>query len=107
MLTKEQINTVQDNNIEAVFVPEWNGEVCVKGMSAIDANTLFLATPDGKNANMMGLVLVRCLCDEQGNRLYADDEAELIGKHPSKVLKPLLDVAMRLSGLGDEGLEKN
>jgi len=77
-------------------------------MSVIDASTYFQGASSGKDPEGIGRLLVRCIVDAEGNRVYTDDETALIGSKPMKLIAPLVEIAMRESGLSDEeGLRKN
>lgn len=56
--------------------------------------------------NIRAKLLVRSICDDQGNRLFSDsDEAEL-GAIPADILDQLFTVAQKLSGLGSNDIEE-
>ena len=114
MLTREQIQQAADLKRETVAVPEWGGEVLVSEMtgSARDAFEQSLVAKDGQRdlANLRARLLVRCLVDEGGNRLYADDETALLGNKAAGALDRLFAVAQRLNSLGaaaEEDAAKN
>ena len=53
-------------------------------------------------------VLVRCLCDEHGERLFADDDAIVISALPCELMDALYEAALNISGMGKRGgPEKN
>jgi hypothetical protein len=112
-LTKAAILAAQDLKSEAVAVPEWGGEVLVRGMSGLERDGIShsLRQADGK----MDLEKFRtsvCACsivDEQGKRLFTDAEVEELGAKSTTALDRVYAAASRLSGLGSENedLEKN
>jgi len=62
------------------------------------------------NIEYLAILLVRCLVDEDGARLYGDDETGDIKRLPTSTLMPLAEAAMRVNGLSEESaeeLEKN
>ncbi|MBI4800631.1 MAG: hypothetical protein HY794_18225 [Desulfarculus sp.] len=111
MLTKEQILAVQDLPSETVDVPEWGGGVVVRGLAAAarvawggDA----FETVDGQTRakpDFQAQLLVLCLVDAQGNRLFSDDDVPSLADKSSLVVGRLYDVAVRLSGIGTKAIE--
>lgn len=85
----------------------------IRGMRGLerDAFEASLIVGDGADAkrdisNLRARVVVRCLVDEAGNRLFRDDEAGELGAIAGDALDRLYDVAARLSGIGAKDLEK-
>lgn len=111
MLTRDSILTASDIQTRDVDVPEWGGTVRVRGLSgrARDAFELTLSEPgpDGDRvpsvANVRARLLIRCLVDEAGTRLFADTDAYALGEKAGNVLDRLFDVACELSGLDFAG----
>jgi hypothetical protein len=86
---RSQILAADDLPREAVAVPEWGGV------------TVWVRTLTGTERDRF---------ETQGARLFADGDAGALGKKSSKALDRLLEVAMRLSGIGakqQEEAEKN
>jgi hypothetical protein len=66
--------------------------------------------PNLNKTNQRAKLLVRCLVDAAGKRIFDDGDIILVGEWPAAVLDPIYDQAMRLSGIGleaQEELEKN
>jgi hypothetical protein len=60
--------------------------------------------------NIRASLVVRCLTDEAGVRLFTDSEIAEVGAMPASVIDKLYEHCQRLSGLGAkdaEELEKN
>lgn len=51
-------------------------------------------------------LIVACVRDEQGNKLFTADDIEAIGEQSSQVVQRIFNVAMRLSGFSDSDVEK-
>ena len=119
MLTKEQMLERSKRKIEEVKVKAWDDEIVyLRGMTGADRNSFLITAKDHKRSTPKKYVIneaiyahelvARCLCDENGKRLFSDDESDLVGGFPSEVIDQLMAVAQRLSGLdGDEEAEKN
>ena len=116
LLNREAVLGAMDLPTERVSVPEWGGEVLLRGLTAgeFDALQQEYSTPqdDGSyrfqhEGFRIGL-LSKCLVDEEGRNLLAPGDFLLLAHKSNQVLSRLFDVAARLSGLGGEHTpEKN
>jgi hypothetical protein len=112
-LSRDDIMKASDNDPEEVNVPEWGGVVLVRGMTGRerDAFEVSLMTPGrgGKRvmdpANVRAKVVVRCVVDDDGERLFTDADVVEVGGKSAAALERLYAVAARLSGLSDEDQE--
>lgn len=117
MLTKEQILAVKDLQIEHVDIPEWGGDICVRGMTGSERDAFEASVVDlrgnAQKFNMLNLrakLVALTACDEDGNRIFEDVDVVELGKKSASALQRVFDVAQRLSGLTKEeikALEKN
>ncbi|NUQ99555.1 MAG: hypothetical protein HOY79_24375 [Streptomyces sp.] len=114
-LSRDGILAANDIQIEKVPVPEWGDEVIIRGLTGDELDSFqgsvrqFRPTFDGKGMEsvliqegMRAKLLVKCLVDEAGERLFTDQDAPALGAKAGAVIDRLYDVAARLSGLSDE-----
>jgi hypothetical protein len=114
-LSRDGILGAVDVQIEKVPVPEWGDEVIVRGLTGDELDDYqgsvrqFRPTFDGKGMEavliqegMRAKLLVKCLIDEAGERLFTDQDAPALGAKNGSVIDRLYDVAARLSGLSEE-----
>ncbi|MFI6560401.1 hypothetical protein [Streptomyces sp. NPDC050534] len=114
-LSRDGILAVDDIQIEKVPVPEWGDEAIIRGLTGDELDAFqgsireFRPTFDGKGMEavliqegMRAKLLVKCLIDENGDRLFTDQDASALGAKNGAVLDKLYDVAARLSGLSEE-----
>jgi hypothetical protein len=102
---KDLILKAKDSSTLPVVVPEWNTTVHIRVMRG-DERDLWesqvfkdgRANPDKLRAKL----LVRCIADEQGNRVFSDSDLEALASKSGIVLSRLFDVAMKHNGLGKE-----
>jgi hypothetical protein len=109
-LTKDEILKADDGDVAKVEVPEWNGHVYVRTMSGTERDK-FEAAFVGRNgpmpmANIRAKLLVMTLCDEKGNRQFADTDVGVLGRKSAKALDRAFGEAMRLNGIGEEAIEE-
>jgi len=77
---KNAILSSKTKRIQKVDVPEWGTPVFMRTMTAGERDAWELAWLDkqgkGGVANFRSVFLVKCLCDEDGTRLFSDGEVE-------------------------------
>ncbi|MFJ2004820.1 hypothetical protein [Streptomyces chartreusis] len=112
-LSASAILEAEDVQIKSVDVPEWGGEVLVRGLTGIERDAYeagiqqIRPKPDGTKEvvfvrdNARAKLLVKCLIDDNGTRLFKDTDAPALGKKNGAVIDRLYDVAAELSGLSD------
>jgi hypothetical protein len=114
-LNRDGILGAVDVQTEKVFVKEWGDDVIVRGLTGDELDNFqgsvrqFRPTFDGKGMEtvliqdgMRAKLLVKCLVDEAGERLFTDQDAPALGAKNGAVIDRLYDVASRLSGLSEE-----
>lgn len=113
LLSRETILQAQDLPMERVPVPEWGGEVIVRGLTAAERDQFeqSIVETRGKNTkvnlrNIRAKLVVLCCVDEQGNRIFCDEDAEVLGRKSAVALNRVFEVAQRLSGLRPEDVEE-
>jgi hypothetical protein len=116
-VTKDAIIQVSDLPFEDVSVPEWGGKVRIRLLTGeeIDAyhGSMFEMKGDKviqNRDNFRTKLLVRCLCDGEGNRLFKDSELGLLAGKSGAVINRLYGIASRINALEEkagEELEKN
>ena len=113
LLTKEQILRVKDIETRTVNVPEWGGDVLVRGMTGIerDAFEAKILDQSGKKTkvnlqNARARLVSITVVDEEGNRLFTENEIVLLGTKSATALSRVYDVAASLSGISDDDIEE-
>jgi hypothetical protein len=115
-LSADDILNAEDLKPESVDVPEWGGQVLVKGMSGT-ARDQFEAGMLNENMNgvskdkAMEMYRARlaaaCLVDPNGKRLFQGTAVvKRLGEKSAQALTRVAEVASRLSGLTDEDVEE-
>jgi len=113
MLSKDQILKAQDCKTETVAVPEWGGDVLVRGLTGRERDAFEdeSIVRRGKHVeqnlkNVRARLCVRCIVDDQGNRVFDDKDADALGAKSGAALARIFDAAQRLSGLSAEDVEE-
>ena len=104
-LTKDQILGAVDFKYEEVDVPEWGGSVRLRGLSASERDEFEASLGVSQDlVNMRARLVVNCLVDENGDKLFKSSEAKDLGKKNGLVINRLFDEVRKLSGMADEDL---
>ena len=104
-LTKDQILGAVDFKYEEVDVPEWGGSVRLRGLSASERDEFEASIGVTQDlTNMRSRLVVNCLVDENGDKLFKSSEAKDLGKKNGLVINRLFDEVRKLSGMADEDL---
>lgn len=105
MNLKESILNVGDRARKAVDVSEfWPdvGSLYVQVMSGRDRDRYEWLMQDAikSKTEITALLLVRCLCDENGQRVFEDEDAPLLAQKNWRALDELWDAARQINGMG-------
>ena len=121
ILTKEIILKADDLKKELVNVPEWGGDVYVRGMTGADRDKFeaSIVQTRGKDqtlnmVNIRAKLASMTICDEKGNRIFTETDVKDLSNKSAHALQRIFVVAQKLSGIGDddvkelaEGLQEN
>lgn len=115
-LTREQILGAKDLLVEVVDVPEWGegAQVRVRGLTArerddYEAGMLTFRGKKDPDVNMRDArarMIVMAVCDENGNRMFTDQDLNALAKRSAIPMDRLYTVAVRLSGITKEEIEE-
>lgn len=102
-LTKEQIlASRKDRKPHRFEVPEWGGDVYIRVLSA-EAQMAY----DGvEPKDIAGRVLIDALCDENGERLFSDEDFAELMKEDFPVIMRVFAEAAHLNGLSTKELDE-
>ena len=81
------------------------GDVCIKTLSGTERDAFEEGYSEQKMKNFRARFLVLTLCDENGDRLYGDDEAGELGGKSAVVLNRLFEAAWALNAFRNEDIE--
>lgn len=108
-LTRDAILEAADIPQETVSVPEWGGEVIVRGLTGAQRDRFesSMIRGEGRNQrvvldNMRARLCALTIVDENGKRLFSDSDVKALGQKSAVALNRVFAVAMRLSGLTPE-----
>ena len=109
ILNRQQILEADDYEFEDVPVPEWDGVVRVGTISANERDmfekSITIERDDGKIGAIRETIRAR-LCaativDEDGNKLFTQDDIDVLGAKSAKAVDRVFAVAKKLNGIGE------
>ena len=113
MNLKDQIVNSTDCNRQSVEVPEWGCTVYVRNLTAQDLDSWQCETyvtkgtnVDVNRQNIRCRLLVRALVDEAGDRIFSNEEADLLGAKNTRVIDRLYKVAEKLNAVTPGDIEE-
>lgn len=115
LLDKKAIFRVEDRKFEVVDVPEWGpgAQVRVASLTGSGRDTFeqSITIRHGTDVtvnlvNARAKLVVLSVVDEEGNRVFSDDEVLEVGKKNALALNRIFEVAQRLSGLTEEDVKE-
>ncbi len=111
-LSREQLLKPAAVPVEVVTVPEFDGTVSIKGMTARQRSkfeeqfTTAAGNPNRKRrAQMRERLIVACCVDDDGQPLFTEEDVPAIGDMPAVVIEPLVDACQRVVGFTSADVE--
>lgn len=112
ILTRLQLDDIKLRT-QTLDVPEWGGSVIIREMTGTERDayeaSIFGNTAPAKGkdrilnlANARARLVANCLIDENGQRMYKENEVYLLGRLPAAGLDKVYDAARILSGITDD-----
>lgn len=104
-LTRDKLNSISKIKVTEVDMTDyWGGIVWVKSLNGLERYNLEERfTKDPKNA--ASIVVQMCLCDEQGNLLYSENEVNEVAQLEGAALVKLFAHASKINKLTPDDIE--
>jgi hypothetical protein len=110
MLSRDEILSKAVLKRETVTVPDLGGDVVVQEMSGAQRDaweqSLQARDKQGNLVNARAKLVVAALVNEDGTRMFSDDDVDRVGGMPFGVLDKICQVALRLNHLRPEDVEE-
>src|SRR5258707_6606445 len=121
-LSRDAVLEGKGRDVVEVECPEWGWSVLVRGMTGKERDQFEVSLGGSPGAmqvqrgraggepardlvNLRAKVVVRCVVDEDGNRLFTDADVVALGEKSGAPVDRIFNVAARLSGMGGEDAE--
>jgi stage V sporulation protein SpoVS len=111
MLSRKEILDADDFEYEIISVPEWGGDVRVRGLSAGERDEWEMAAVQAqgnasKLQNVRATIISKSIVDEVGKRIFTDADISKLGKKSAKAMDRVFDVCSRLNGMSAADLKE-
>jgi len=112
MITRESLKQQKDIKIEKVEIPEWNSFVYVKSLTGKERDSFEDSMYTGRSGekvnlkNLRARLVVLTMCNENGKRIFSDEDADWVGDKNAAALNRIFVKAQELSGLRQEDVER-
>jgi len=109
LLTRDNILAAK-LKIEKIYIPEWKGSVIIREPTAMERAEYELLCTRAVNDDeiikvIRGTCAAKCLIDDDGKRIFTDDDIERLHKTSANALDRIIDVYRKISLVGDEPIE--
>ena len=105
-LSKKAILAAKDTKLKGpVAVPEWGGDVYFRTISGLERDQFEDAYSEQKMKASRARFLVLTISDENGERLFGDNEVEALGQKSSVVINRLFDEAWQHNAFTQEAVD--
>lgn len=109
-LSREEILAgiqARQKTVVTVDVPEWGGSVCIRRLSAAEADATGLAaTRDERDPNVVPRVLAASLADADGELLFTVDDVEALAHADMAVAARVFGEIIKANGLSSPELDE-
>jgi hypothetical protein len=112
LLSKDQILAADDIKSQRVEIPEWGGEVMVRGLTGSQRDTweAGLTVRRGKQMvpdmrDFRARLVVLCAVDETGQLVFGPGDIDALSGKSGAALDRLYDAAAKLSGISEADVE--
>ena len=112
-LNRAEILAISDMRTEDVFVPEWDAWVKVRTLNASERDRFEAGTVqrNGNSVttnmeNIRARLCLLCLVDENGERMFQEEDTFPLGGKSAAALDRVFQVAQRLNGLRAEDVDE-
>jgi len=131
LLNRNQILEAKDIQTKVIFVPEWEGEIMIKQLSAKEYNDIFMNMINirkmaakqlsKKNAdenledtinelaikNQKILIIIKSVVDENMNPLFTEADIELLYQKNTNVINRVIEEIEEFNAVSSEDVKKN
>lgn len=113
-LSREQILSVTDLRRETLAIPEWGGDIIVRGMAAFERDKILTAIDPSKStmtdSQLKATLCFQCVINLQGQRVFTEADIDILQTKNPQVLDKIANRILGLSGVGEAAvasIEKN
>lgn len=102
---RSRILAANDIKVEKIAIPEWGGDYYVKIISGTERDAFEEGYADQKMKAFRSRFLVLSLCDENGERIFKDEDVAELAKKSSVVLNRVFEEAWKVNAFTQEAVD--
>lgn len=110
LLSRDDILKTEDISHKRVEVKEWGGAIQLRQLSVDEVEGYEAFALTKPKSGLVARLLSLAICDDEGNRIFKDEDVVALGKKNSAVTVRLYKIASKMNALSDvaaKELEKN
>jgi len=107
-ITKSMVVSAADKKMIDVEIPEWGGTAKLRVMSGSERDRFEGEFQGDKKSvdDVRAKMVSKCLCDDEGVRLFSEAEVPLLGEKSAAVLDRLFTMCMKLNRFSKDDVEE-
>jgi hypothetical protein len=104
---RNRILAANDIKVEKVSIPEWGGDYYIRVISGADRDAFEASYADQKMKSFRVRFLVLSLCDETGDRIFTDADADVaeLSKKSAVVINRVFEAAWKANAFSQEAVD--
>lgn len=102
---RNRILAANDIKVEKIAIPEWGGDYYIRIISGADRDAFEDAYADQKMKSFRVRFLVLSLCDEAGERIFADADVAELSKKSAVVINRVFEAAWKANAFTQEAVD--
>jgi hypothetical protein len=102
---RNRILAANDIKVEKIVVPEWGGDYYIRIISGADRDAFEDSYADQKMKSFRVRFLVLALCDEAGERIFADSDVPELSQKSAIVINRVFEAAWKANAFTQEAVD--
>ena len=105
LISKASVLSAEDFQYATVPVPEWGGDVRVRGLNAAEQSIIAKKYAEKKTEDLAIVLTIMGCVDENGERIFDTADRDVLKTKAYQVLERISKKILELSGNGAEGID--
>ena len=106
-LTLDQIKNADDVKTAVVEIPEWGGEVTVKGMTGrLRSNLEQKISSNAPHGDIKMMIVTSCTLNPDGTPMFKSDDRKWLIEKAADPIEKIFEGVCKLSGIHDKAVDE-
>jgi hypothetical protein len=102
---RNRILAANDIKVDKIVIPEWGGDYYIRIISGADRDAFEDSYADQKMKSFRVRFLVLALCDEAGERIFADSDVAELSQKSAIVINRVFEAAWKANAFTQEAVD--